>query len=120
MKASHPRSAHSLDFQRSPPVSTRGGQGPEGRQGRGGSGCLSVCLWGRRANPEDARAGGSAGPAARESAVLCARRCVRLWLGARCITPFIALGLATRPFTPGYQTQADVMLLIASPENQPN
>lgn len=81
-------------------------------------------LWGRRAGTEGARPGRDlAGPLGRrrgDSAVPCAPLCVRLWLGVRCITPFIALRLAASPFTPGYQSRADVMLLIASPENQPN
>lgn len=47
MKASHPRHAHSLGFQRSPPVSTRGGQGPEGWQGRGGFGLRVGWVGGR-------------------------------------------------------------------------
>ena len=121
-KESEPPLPRSLGFQRSPPGSTRGAQGPEG--GRAGSGWgRAVCLWGRRASTEGAQpARGLAGPLERrrgKSAGQCAPRCVRLWLGARCITPFIALGLAARP-SPGYQSQADVMLLIASPENQPN
>ena len=61
---------------RSPPVSTRGGQGPEGGQGRGGVG-LAGWLRGRLASTEGlttgARAGGSAGAAAQsERYAVCA------------------------------------------------
>lgn len=118
MKASHPCRAHSASH-----AHLLAPLGAPRVRRAGGVGVGSGCLWGRRASTEGAQpARGLAGPLERrrgESAVQCAPRCVRLWLGARCITPFIALGLAARP-SPGYQSQADVMLLIASPENQPN
>lgn len=100
MKASHPlRLTHSTS-KRSPLVSTRSGQGPEGGGVGTGSGCLSVGL--ASEHPErtaEARAGGSAGAAT--GGVLCSARLAACDCGCECVaSPFIALWLAPRQITP--------------------
>lgn len=62
---SEPPLPRSLDFQRSPPGSTRGAQGPEGGRGRGGVGLFVGPAGEHRGRTAGARAGGSAGAAAR-------------------------------------------------------
>lgn len=128
MKAGHPRRAHSLGSSahlRSPRRAARvqraGGVGA-------GSGRLSAGQRGElRGRTAGARTGwrvcsGSGGGGGGAGRALGTARLAACDCGSRacCITPFIALGLAASQLTPGYESQADVMLLIASPENQPN